>query len=535
MPAVGKDTDETLPYWGDVIGDAIDGRGLYDCEDPEEEDSLLDSQPMAAAVADSKPMAAAVAAVEDSEAMAAAIEDSQPMMAAPVEPTASLGEDSQPVEVEDSQPLTATVLEEDSQPRPETELDSLPPVFDDSQPRPETELDALPPVCDDSQPRPETELDPLPPVFQDSQPRPETELDPLPPVFQDSQPRPETELDVVPSVAETEVPCAQPDPPSETEDGEDKRKMDEPTTPKATIPEVPSHAKKPAAKRSGKPAASKTKAKPRQTGASQTGQDQHEEGGNLEKDLEGLKDLPMVTREHQQAIKNQKNKTRRMDDARDAPRGRDAEPKGRGRGRGRGRGIAKRPASRKPAKGQKQARLASPVDATVTVLENEGEETNGEECRKDLARDFEAAAEKSAKLRTQKDPVDTHKGIAKDKPDKRKRPSTKDDVRKESDETHGKARKGACKADAPEEMPDVPKVTKAARKAKEPKEVPSGEGQVLRKATFAGRYCPSRDGIASARFLVIRKVFEEKVEGKLTGSVSSCEAGPKSLPPWCLQ
>jgi hypothetical protein len=167
----------------------------------------------------------------------------------------------------------------------------------------------------------------------------------------------------------------------------------------------------------------------------------------------------------------------------------------------------------------------------VTVLENEGEETNGEECRKDLARDFEAAAEKSAKLRTQKDPVDTHKGIAKDKPDKRKRPSTKDDVRKESDETHGKARKGACKADAPEEMPDVPKVTKAARKAKEPKEVPSGEGQVLRKATFAGRYCPSRDGIASARFLVIRKVFEEKVEGKLTGSVSSCEAGPKSLPP----
>ena len=457
MPAVGKDTDETLPYWGDVIGDAIDGRGLYDCEDPEEEDSLLDSQPMAAAVADSKPMAAAVAAVEDSEAMAAAIEDSQPMMAAPVEPTASLGEDSQPVEVEDSQPLTATVLEEDSQPRPETELDSLPPVFDDSQPRPETELDALPPVCDDSQPRPETELDPLPPVFQDS------------------QPRPETELDVVPSVAETEVPCAQPDPPSETEDGEDKRKMDEPTTPKATIPEVPSHAKKPAAKRSGKPAASKTKAKPRQTGASQTGQDQHEEGGNLEKDLEGLKDLPMVTREHQQVIKNQKNKTRRMDDARDAPRGRDAEPKGRGRGRGRGRGIAKRPASRKPAKGQKQARLASPVDATVTVLESEGEETNGEECRKDLARDFEAAAEKSAKLRTQKDPVDTHKGIAKDKPDKRKRPSTKDDVRKESNETHGKARKGACKADAPEEMPDVPKVTKAARKAKEPKEVPSAQ------------------------------------------------------------
>lgn len=54
-------------------------------------------------------------------------------------------------------------------------------------------------------------------------------------------------------------------------------------------------------------------------------------------------------------------------------------------------------------------------------------------------------------------------------------------------------------------------------------EVLGGEGQVLRKATFAGRYCPSRDGIASARFLVIRKVFEEKVEGKLTGSVSSCE------------
>jgi len=67
----------------------------------------------------------------------------------------------------------------------------------------------------------------------------------------------------------------------------------------------------------------------------------------------------------------------------------DTEPKGRGRGRGRGRGIAKRPASRKPAKGQKQTKLASPVDATVTV-ESAGEETNAEECKKDLASDFEA-------------------------------------------------------------------------------------------------------------------------------------------------
>ena len=465
-----------MPYWPDVINDAVDAREPYDCQEPEEASALEDSQPVAAAVEDFQPMAEAVAAVEDSQPMAAAaaaVEDSQHIAGA---------EDSQPVEVEDSQPLTATVLEEDSQPRPETELDSLPPVFEDSQPCPETELDVLPPV------------------------------------FEDSQPRPETELDVLPSVPETEVPCTQPDPPQwAREDGEVKKEDD--------APQVPSRAK-PAAKHSAKPAASKTKAQPRKTGASQ------EHGNDLVEDKDGLKELPMVTREHQQAVKHQKDKTRKMDDAREAPHGpdgRDAEPKGRGRGRGRGpgRGTVKRPASRQPAKGQKQARMASPVH--VVVSEESGtEERNGEECRKDLTCDFEAAADKSEvkKVRTKQHKGDTNNTnlpADKDKADKRKRPSTKGP--KEGEEQHGK---GARKAKAPEQMTDVPKAAKAARKVQEPKEVPSGGGQVLRKATFAGRYCPARDGIASARFLVIRKVFEEKVERKLTGSVSSCEAGPKS-------
>ena len=440
MPSVGKDTDETLPLWHDVISDAVTGRGLYECEEPEEAPSFEDSQ--SAALEDSQPTAAA----------AAAVEDSQPIMAAPVEPMASPGEDSQPVEVEDSQPLTATVLEEDCR---QTELDSLPPVFDDAQPRPETELDELP------------------------------------------------------SVPEREVPCTQPDPPLETEDGEDKTK-DEPTTPKATTNQVP---KKPAAKRSAKPTAIKTKAEPRQTGASQK-----EQGDNVENESEDLKDLPMVTREHQQAIKTQKDKTKKMDDAREASRG---EPKGRGRGRGRGRGIAKRPASRKPAKGKKQPRLASPVEAPVFV-DSESEGTDGEECKKDLTSDFEAAADKSAKLPAKtEDQVDTNKG----KPDKRKRPSTKDDASK------GKAaRKVARKVKEPKEnepKEKKPKEKKPKEKEPEPKEAECEKG-TQRKATFAGRYCPARDGIASARFLVIRKVFEEKIERMLTGSVSSFEAGPKS-------
>ena len=209
---------------------------------------------------------------------------------------------------------------------------------------------------------------------------------------------------------------------------------------------------------------------------------------------EGLKDLPMVTREAQQAQKKHKTTVSRMDAAEEA--------KTTAKSGGRKDKVFKRPSAKAKASSSRRQQSpakppAEPANPEVEMVESDSDD---KEVCKNLEQEFAEAAETAEvkpKGRNGKRKGETDK----EKPEEK----TKKIPRKEKTE---KAEK-------------IEKTTE--KKSEKPQKTEKTEGEETRK-TFAGRRCPAENEDAIKRFQVIKKVFQEQILPKVQGPISALEA-----------
>lgn len=244
-----------------------------------------------------------------------------------------------------------------------------------------------------------------------------------------------------------------------------------------------------------------------------------------------VKELPMVTREAQQAAKNAKDKVDKMDAAEAAPKvpkeTAKAPPK-------RAKAAAKKAAAKKaaaqkpPPKNASAKKVAAKAKALMkrpsaraepVEVEAEEEPVDGGEisddddedkCKKNLAETFEAAVD---------EPEPSKKRPGRAAKTEEEEPNKEEDVPKK------KKRRG--KKEQVQETSCLPEQATETKDKEMEKDAAADDGsgaQGTRKLTFAGRYPPKR-AAEMQRFNVIRKVFEENIEPKLVGSVTSLEAG----------
>lgn len=220
---------------------------------------------------------------------------------------------------------------------------------------------------------------------------------------------------------------------------------------------------------------------------------------------EELEELPMVTREQQVAFKGAKAAAKKMDDAAEvAPLPK--ESKAKANARKRTAPVAVAPVLKRPAAASsKGAKLAQPVEPAEA---EEAEEVESDGPRENLSPKFEEVASDVEEV-----PAAAWKEPAKEPAKARVR------KQKEAAQLEEQPRPKKQKSDKKDD-----KATKESKEA-EGRPKPAGSENPPKKATFAGRACPTKNELAKTRFQVIRKVFEEQIGVKITsGSASSAEA-----------
>ena len=221
-----------------------------------------------------------------------------------------------------------------------------------------------------------------------------------------------------------------------------------------------------------------------------------------------IKELPMVTREAQQAQKKLKANVGKMDAAEEPKTGRIGGGKNQ---------VLKRPAAKPAANRGKQSNAnpkAQPASQEVEMVESDSDREEG--CKKNLSQEFAAAADLPKEKQDKKSRASA--------PSKTEQPKPKAQTRKREIQT---------------EMHKEPEQMKKPRKEKQQKTDKTGdktekdqktEGEDTKekvKATFAGRRCPAENEDAIKRFQVIKKVFQEAILPKVHGPISALEATDK--------
>ena len=463
----GKDTDETLPQpWEDTIVDAITNSGAYK---PEEPAPIL--------VEESQPMEEPEVGASDSQQVEASQVFEPAELAVPDSEQVEASQVFEPAEmaVPDSQQLEA------SQVLQHAEL-----AVPDSQPLEASQV--LQPaelaVPDSEQVEASQVLQPAEMAVPDSQPLEAPQvLQPAEPVIPETQPDSPTSVAITPTVLE-----------------------ETPQEPKPKEP--PAEETKPT-----KPSAAKTKAvKKKQDPEDQEAENKKVESKEveIEEDEDEVKELPMVRREDQQVMKGCKAKIAKMDAAASKePETKEGDGGSKpGRGRGRGRGIRKRPAASQSAKEE--------PDEDAELIQSDDEST-----KENLESKFEAAADDVNPPKTKK--------ARKAKDAKSEEPKSSKETKPKESKAKVAAKKPAPK-DTPEPEPDLKAKAEKKRKSKTPEKAEKVEAPPAKaaKVTFAGRRCPAENEDAIQRFNIIKKVFQENIQPKLTGAISSLEATNKT-------
>ena len=241
------------------------------------------------------------------------------------------------------------------------------------------------------------------------------------------------------------------------------------------------------------------------------------------KPVEPLKELPMITREAQQAQKQKADKVAKMD----GKRGDEGKVPQDGRKR-----ANPKPKDEKPKRSKKAAAPAGKAEVPETVVEIEDEDgEDSKSCKKDLSEEFEAAAEETrtrkrkpsepkAKAKSSRRKLDKTEVADKEREENEGKVSGKDNGKVADKKAENKKGKVTDKTKGKVTDSNKGKVTDKTQGKDE-----TGEDKPKGKSTFAGRYCPAENEEAIQRFNVIKKVFQEAILPKVSGPISSLEAG----------